>query len=184
MTFMPSLQRRPKEAAAIGRLLTGYGELEFELALLVAAVLGNADQAFKALFRTRGEEARSEIADALVRNLIPEGEERAFYDATLKALGRCRRLRNRYAHSHWLEAGGELRFVEVERAAREPDPLDLATVEQRPLSLRVLLAQEADFAHVRDRLAYLNFQAQVRRGRIPLNPRQKPEDRPLPPEFG
>jgi hypothetical protein len=50
----------PDDARRIGSLVVGYGEIEFELALVVGAVLKDDDQAIRVLFRTHGEEQRIE----------------------------------------------------------------------------------------------------------------------------
>ena len=57
-TIMPCFGRFPEEGSIIGRLLAGYGELEFELCRCVAAINDNMDAAIKAMFRVRGEEKR------------------------------------------------------------------------------------------------------------------------------
>lgn len=50
-TIMPGFDRFPKQGMIIGRLLTGYGELEFELCRCVESVTGDLDAAIRALFK-------------------------------------------------------------------------------------------------------------------------------------
>jgi hypothetical protein len=91
----------PADGAVIGRLIAGYGELEFGLCQMVGAVLKDDDQAIRVLFRTRGEEQRIEIADALVRGAFLTAGLEDFYAETLGAVRHCKDIRNQYAHSHW-----------------------------------------------------------------------------------
>jgi hypothetical protein len=49
----------------ISRILGGYGELEFLLAVCLGNVLGDTKKALRVFFRTRGETARIATADAL-----------------------------------------------------------------------------------------------------------------------
>jgi len=69
-SIMPAFVRYPEEAAIIGRLLAGYGELEFDLCLCVGHARGDMDMAFKAMFRPRGETQRIDIADPIRHNLL------------------------------------------------------------------------------------------------------------------
>src|ERR1700738_2356229 len=63
--IMPAFHVYHQEAAIIGRLLAGYGELEFLLCRCVAATLGgDLSKATRILFRSRGEEHRISAADA------------------------------------------------------------------------------------------------------------------------
>src|SRR5688500_6557574 len=66
-SILIAFQRYPKEAAIIGRLLAGYGDLEYELHLSLGAALGSDEAALRAMFRVRGEKQRIQIADALMR---------------------------------------------------------------------------------------------------------------------
>ena len=61
-TIMPGFDRFPAEASIIGRLLAGYGELEFELCRCVAAVTIDLDAAIRAMFKDRGEYKRIQTA--------------------------------------------------------------------------------------------------------------------------
>ena len=54
----------------IGRLVLKYGELEWMLARVAACVNGDLDIVLKAMYRTRGELARLNIAEAFVGRRI------------------------------------------------------------------------------------------------------------------
>jgi len=64
--LMPAFQRFPKEADIIGRLLVGYGEVDFTFALLAAKIYGDEDTIMRAIFRMRTEAGRITLADALM----------------------------------------------------------------------------------------------------------------------
>ena len=52
----------------IGRILVGYGELEYAMLTALAAILGDLNLTVKVMYRNRGEEQRLQIADALMRH--------------------------------------------------------------------------------------------------------------------
>ena len=92
----------PKEAAIVGRIVAGYGELEYAMSLCLGTAIGDEDAAYKCFFRTRGEEQRIEIADALMRHVFSKHELIGEYGETIGAVRWCRKLRNQYAHAHWM----------------------------------------------------------------------------------
>jgi hypothetical protein len=68
--IMPAFQRYPNEAAIIGRLLAGYGELEFLLCLVLSEAVVDLSTAARLLFRSRSEDHRLSCADALLRPML------------------------------------------------------------------------------------------------------------------
>lgn len=70
----------PEEGAIVGRLIVGYGQLEWDLCLLVGAALNDWETAVKAMFRSRGESQRLSLADALARQRVPAGKVRSVYE--------------------------------------------------------------------------------------------------------
>jgi hypothetical protein len=66
-TIMPAFEQYPKEGEIAGRLLAGYGELEFDLCQCLQYAMDERQTAIRVMFRTRGEEQRIQIADALMR---------------------------------------------------------------------------------------------------------------------
>src|SRR5258707_682232 len=117
MPFMPAFVDFTEEGTIIGRMLLGYGELEFELLSCAAEVVGR-DVALKVLFRARGEKQRIEIGDAIVRPQFKGTQLETHYAETIGALHWCRTIRNQYAHSHWLHWEKEgLFFTSLDKAA-------------------------------------------------------------------
>ena len=71
-SIMPVFIEAPQEAEIIGRLITGYGELEFDLANCLANFTHDNDSAFRALFRVRTESGRLQIATSLMRSPLTD----------------------------------------------------------------------------------------------------------------
>lgn len=182
--FMPSIAKHPEVALPLAVLLTGYGELELGFALLVAAVMGDRDAAFKALFRVRGELSRLQIGDALVRHLFPSRELQEAYAYAFTGLDRCRVIRNRYAHSQWVEGGGGVvRFVALEDATKGTGPVDLGLAKPRLLTAEVLEEQVSYFAHIRNWVSYLTMEVLWIGGANSGNPLPRPPPQEFPPNW-
>jgi hypothetical protein len=92
----------PDEQEAIGKMLIAYGELEFAILGCIGAVL-NSDmaQALRILFRVRGEGARIEVADAILRPAFAKVGLGGKWGNALGAARACKNIRNQYAHCHW-----------------------------------------------------------------------------------
>ena len=67
MVTLSAFDDFPEEAALVGRILAEYGELEFELCMLLGTLFHNPDLGIRALFRTKGETTRIQVADAFLR---------------------------------------------------------------------------------------------------------------------
>jgi hypothetical protein len=100
-TIMPAFIRFPQEATIIGRLLAGYGDLEFDLCYCVAVARDDFDMAVKSMFRPRGEKQRIDIADSIGRSKYRELKLGTRFEEAIAATHYCRRIRNQYAHCKW-----------------------------------------------------------------------------------
>ena len=101
LSIMPAFDQYEKEGRIIGRLLAGYGELEFELSNCVGSAIQDPDIAIKVLFRARSESLRIDIADALAYSKFKDiGLENQYADS-FGAIRFCRKIRNQFAHCHW-----------------------------------------------------------------------------------
>jgi hypothetical protein len=119
MAFLPAFDAFPEEGALIGRMVAGYGELEFDLCTCLGVTIGDDNAALRALFRARGEDARINIADALMRKKYAAAKITDHYDTMLGALRFCKSARNQYAHSHWFDGKHEgLFFMDLEIASK------------------------------------------------------------------
>src|SRR5258708_2491832 len=92
----------PKEMAIAGRLLVDYGQLDIDLMNCIQVARGyDLNSTLKSMFRIRGELSRLKIADALGRvtySSLKLGDE---FGRLIDAFDYCRRIRNKYAHTHW-----------------------------------------------------------------------------------
>lgn len=155
VVLLPSFIRFPAEAAIIGRLLAGYGELEFDLVYLAGHVLKNHDQTFRILYRVKTEGNRLDVADAIIRPALPNDGIRGQYANTIGAIHICKAIRNSYAHCHWLmnEARTGIIRTSIEEFARKENAPSMATT---PVKLAILEQQEAYYVFVIQCLDYLN----------------------------
>jgi hypothetical protein len=119
MELRSALDEYPREAALVGRILAEYGEIEFELSQLVGKVLKDQHQGIRVIFRSRGEETRINVADALLRPEFMRLGIKDAYEAMLGAIRHCKKIRNQYAHAHWTAGFGGpegLSFADLEES--------------------------------------------------------------------
>jgi hypothetical protein len=179
MPIMPVFLKYPGEAAIIGRLLAGYGELEFCLAECVSDHVHNNDAAFRLMFRTRlGETEKIRAADSLIRRPLAELGLATEYADAHGAIGWCVKVRNQYAHCHWTEQHkGGLAFAKLrdryENATTKP-------VVEIPVDMTLLTAQEDYFCYTRDCLTFLHEETLLRIGRSKRHPFAMPSKRRQP----
>jgi hypothetical protein len=93
LVVMPAFHSFPNEAAIIGRLLAGYAELEIGLLHCVSGVREDFDAVLKAMFRTRGETRRIDVADALGRQLYRALDLANEFEVAISAVRYCLRIR-------------------------------------------------------------------------------------------
>lgn len=172
-SIMPAFIRWPKEAEVISHLLAGYGELEFELCLLLAEVLGDdKDSAVRITYRNRGEEARINVTDAFLRPSFAKlgGSMEAYYCEIIAAMRQCRVIRNQYAHCHWTDDHGGLRFVVLEAEAKKSTQIKLTL---NRVDIGLLVEQEDYFKFTQRGFLYLKheYALVVRGGAIHPFPR-------------
>jgi hypothetical protein len=104
-SIMPAFGQFQQEAAVIGRLLAGYGELEYELMVCLWFTIGDLDTATRVVFRARGEEQRIITADTIMRPRYDAVGLINPYSEAVADMGWCRQIRNEYAHCHWITIG-------------------------------------------------------------------------------
>lgn len=162
---MPAFGRWPKEAAHIGNMLAGYGELEFDLARCLGAVLGDDSVGFRTLFRVQGESARIEVADAILKptfHAVKLGDQ---YNETLGAIRWCKGVRNQYAHCHWIDFTPEgLFFTDLDKPVKKATgPLMLQFLQ---VDAPLLAIQEEYFHYTDQWLTYLFWEYRLRKGEV------------------
>ena len=171
MPLMPAFHRRKKDAAIVGRLITGYGELELLLAICVGTALATKRNipdgytefqhrhryegvGIKLIFRIRGEKNRIDAASKLMRGAFTAANMGSEYDETMNAMRACLRIRNLFAHCHWGQSRKRgLFFINLEEVARKPQRLNLDSF--RHASTTTLQYLERYFWHTMEPLDYL-----------------------------
>jgi hypothetical protein len=158
MELMPCFaeHRAAKEGLLVGRLLTGYGELEICILNCFVATQYQIDGPIRDLFSERGELNRLRTA----RELLSEDYQNASLGTeisdALEDMDYCRTIRNQYAHCAWYwESEDGLCLVNLEELAREPVLIHRATVNRKPITIALLLEQEAFFGYVKSILMHL-----------------------------
>lgn len=154
LTILQAFITCPDEASIIGRLLAGYGELEFILFEGLKVAIGHSDIAARLLFRVRGELSRMDIYDAVVRPICMSNGLADEYEAAIEAAMYCREVRNQYAHCHWFgDADAGLFFSSIERSAKKKS--GEITMEFFHIDVPLLRQQEAYFARTQVQLYWL-----------------------------
>jgi hypothetical protein len=121
--------------------------------MCLCGVLGDQDTAVRTLFRTRGEEGRILVADALMRGRYQAAGLGPAFSEAIADMGYCRQIRNQFAHCHWYDSESTgLAFVQLENTAKGHAPV---TLDFRSIGAGILMRQEKYFVYVRNCLFYL-----------------------------
>jgi hypothetical protein len=170
----------PKQAQLVGALLSGYGELEFELQMCVASGMGDSTVAFRAMFRMRNESQRLDLAEALIAPAIKHYKLTAEFAHALGAIRHCRKIRNNFAHCHWHHTDDPpaLRYCNMEEAAQATGTETI--LHFKPASEKLLTDQVSFFGYCSDWFAYIHHEMEVRAGRLESHDWLKPKVRSLP----
>jgi len=114
---MSAFRQFPEEAAIIGRLLAGYAELEYLMAICLGAALDDEQTAIRTLFRMKSE--RVTVANALLCPLCEKAKMAGKYTAAIGNMRRCGTIRNQYAHSNFeYSPRFGLFFVDLQESAK------------------------------------------------------------------
>jgi len=170
----------PAESAIIGRLLTGYTDLELDLLHAVHNATGDFDGALKRMFGARGETRRINTAVKLGRpSYVALGLE-ADFDGAVDAMRHCLSIRNQYAHhTFWNDNTGKLAIGALEDVARQPGPFrDLADVQVEHVDCPLLQEQERYFRFTDALLAWVNYEGRRLTGKVNVTP---PKPAPMSP---
>ena len=182
---MPASQTYRRDREIIGRLLIGYGEMEFDLCNCIAMGLNDLDMAFKTMFRVRGETSRIDIADAMGQKVYAcLGLASSFHDA-INAMRFCLRLRNRYAHSHFYDDNsGKLAMVSLEEIAKKRAVIkDLRGLTTKYLTTGILHSQEAYFVYTRACIEFVNYEGRYLRKTLTTRLFEAPQRIETPTEY-
>jgi hypothetical protein len=154
---MPAFQRNPKVANYIGRIISAYGELEYQLHACARITLDDKHIALKEMFGIRGETKRIEKASSLMRESYVTARLTALYDSAIDAMTHCRDIRNQYAHCHWADDDKNIFFVNLEETAKQANT---TKHKFRHIDLGVLEAQISYFGYTLHLLEYMEHEYQ------------------------
>ncbi len=159
-TLVSAFQAFPEEGLIVGRLLTGYTTIEYQLCMCAGMGGAGVAKAITEIFSKRGETRRVKtIAPLLGGAGYAAAGLGAEFDEAIEDMLLCVTIRNQYAHCIWHDANeGRLIFAHMEEIAAPtgpgPDPINL-TFHYVDASL--LNEQEAFFAYVKCQFNYLNY---------------------------
>ena len=177
MTTHQALLKYKNEADIIGRLLAGYTDLELSLLNCVQIVREDFDTVLKVMFRTRGETARINVADALGRQYYHELGLGGQFELAICAMRYCLRIRNDYAHCVWWDdLSDQLAFANIEEVAKSNElQRDFGSLTTLHVNVSQLCEKEKYFQYTDDLLGWVNFEGRHLAGKIPSNVRVFPE---------
>jgi hypothetical protein len=149
----------PEEALIIGRLLTGYTDIEYQLCL--CAGMGGEDvaRAITDIFSKRGETRRVKIANSLGGAGYAAAGLGSAFDEAIEDMILCLRIRNQFAHCIWHDDHTRrLAFAHMEEIAAPKGPgADPINLTFSYVDMPLLNHQEAFFFYTKDNLNYLNY---------------------------
>jgi hypothetical protein len=175
----------PVECAAVGRMLTGYTNLEVGLFHCVEVALSNFDTVFKKMFGQRSETRRIDTAASMGGPAYALLGLDADFAAAVEAMRHCLTIRNQYAHwVFWNDNSGELAFANLEDLAVLTTPVnDLMALGVFHVNAALVEEQEAFFDYVDRYLLWVNYEGRYRAGRMKALFPNKPTPLPVPPLY-
>jgi hypothetical protein len=161
----------------VGSLLIAYAEIEFALFCLVDAILDTQDNAVQIFFRIRGESARIEISDAILRPFLEKVGLGPKWTNVIGPLRICKKIRNQYAHCHWMLVDEQLHFVDFDSSAEKLND----KLIYWPINVSILKQQFAYFHYSLDWLYFLAAEYRVRAEQIQSHDYEEPKSMAAPP---
>jgi hypothetical protein len=178
MPHNPALFNFPAEASIIGRMVVGFGELEFMVCLLAGKVRNQDDLFLKALYSLRITSARIETANVLMTPFFVFYGLQDEQTAAVSAVEHCQSMRNQYAHCHWADGGSQgLFFADAKKSARRTDWF----FDYKHVDVPLLEQQERYFGYARQCLLHLDWQVELRIGRSQYQGAPAPQELRQPP---
>jgi hypothetical protein len=170
------------EGATVGRLLAGYSNLEIGLLHCVQVAIDDFDKAFKKLFGARGEWNRLQAGLKLGLPAYVKLNLDSDFESAVKAMDRCREIRNQYAHwTWWDDNSGQLAFANLEPLAKQIAHVsNFDQLQAQHVSADLLDEQEAYFVYVDHYLAFVNYEGRFLSGKLRERIYKKPTYRPPP----
>lgn len=149
----PAFINRPEEAALLGSLVIGYGELDISFSLIAGLAINHKYAVLEACHSVRSEEGRLKIAKALAADAFIEGGLGREYEIAERGMRFCLKIRNQFAHAQWGDFPDGLKFTNPESSFSRP----LKPIEWKLITIDLLKSQEAFFENTRMWLIYLEM---------------------------
>lgn len=143
----------PREKELIGQMVLAYGELEFCLLGIVAAVLESAEAALRTLYQLRSEASRIEVTHAIAKPFYVRFKLDGALHEGMVAIKHCSQIRNRYAHRQFLGIPPGLCITDLDQPARSKT--DKAKISPTLLTLELLERQWTYFNYTDHMLLWL-----------------------------
>jgi hypothetical protein len=173
----------PTEREAIGEMVIAYGEIEFALLTCLAGTLSDhsLDLASRILFRVRGEAARIEVADAIIRPAFTKVGLGGKWTNAHGAARHCKNIRNQYAHCHWLPRDNVLTFMDLDQDSKQPEG-DIK-LTYRAVNVELVVKQREYFEYCLDLLWFLEAKYQKLAGLLHSHDLEEPKPIQPPPRY-
>jgi hypothetical protein len=181
MPLLVEFEEHQEEKTLIGEMLIAYGELEFAIVQMLAhAFTKGNDTSARLMFRVRGESARIEVADAILRPELETIGLGGKWSNAIGALRYCKEVRNQYAHCHWWKTKDQpLCFMNLDSDATAAS--GEMTVSLEPVDLPLIRQQRQYFEYTSELLYYLESRYRERLGKE-ADAAPEPKSIPQPPK--
>jgi hypothetical protein len=160
----PAFDRFPEEGTLIGRILSGFGEVEVTLCRNAAHATSLHNTLFKTFYAIRVTSTRIEVADRLMRPYFERHGLTAELNTAMGMVWHCLKIRNQYAHCNWADhqAAG-LFFADLQNSAETAD----FSHDWKHVDPSVLQEQFHYFAMTLELLEFTHHEMAVKLGQIP-----------------
>jgi len=176
MTTRKAFKKYKDESAIIGRLLAGYADIELSLFHCVSVARNDFDTVYKAMFQTRGETRRIDMANIFGIQMYHDLELGTQFEMAISSTRYCLRIRNQYAHCLWYDdLSGDLAFTNLEEIAQTNGVInDLGGLTIRHTDVPTLTQQGSYFEYTESFLTWLNFEGRRLAGKPSTAQQKKP----------
>jgi len=163
----PPLLRFPDEAAIVGRMVVGFGELEVMTCRVASKANSHPDHVLKMLYGLRSTSARIKSATLLMEPHYAAVDLAEPQTMTMDAVLACLKIRNQYAHCNWADSDPKagLFFADLQESAKREDWF----TSWKHVDVPLLAKQEAFFSDVRGALLFLEADLEHIRNGWPRN---------------
>jgi hypothetical protein len=180
--FMNAFRKHGTDAAYIGRIIAGYGGIEFRVGESIGNALASKRKptpkniwllqhdthyrkiGLQVLFKIQGAERRLKRAKAIARLSYERAGLGTEFSETLLDINQCRILRNIFAHAVYDHSSTGLFISSMEQAASHPGMLRYEIQNVPRQSLKEI---EAFFKRTERRIFSMNYIFAVRAGLSP-----------------